>query len=136
MKGVVLDEGLMREIVDLFITKHNQRSLAIKTKDLLSKLSARCLPQTFRDILGEIRRTGATGNGFIVSDVNIGYWYTEDKDELYEFLQKQLNRMSNQYANIELLHKSLKELNRQPIKAQQIQINFGFDVPQHQTLNQ
>lgn len=130
-----INEGLTAEIIQLFKTRHNKISTAIKTTDFVKQLSQRILPQTFRDILGEIRRTGATGKGFIVSDVHIGYWYTEDKAELNEFLQKQLNRISNQYANIEPLHNTLKELNRQPTEAKQITISFGFE-PQYQTLNQ
>lgn len=121
MEAQTIDKDLAAEIVTTFKNRHNSKKQAVKTKDLLKTI--RCLPQTFRDILGEIRRNGLIGTGFIVSDVHIGYWYTEDRDELNDFLQKQLNRISNQYANIEALHNALKN-HRQ--KAENLQQTF-FD---------
>lgn len=121
-----LDGQLSAEISNLFISTFNHVTRAVKTNDLLKQLSVKCLPQTFRDILGEIRRNGVLKKGFIVSDVQLGYWYTEDQQELNDFLQRQLNRIANQYANIQYLHNSLKSKrsNSETVK----QLMFDIDT--------
>lgn len=126
LERAALDAQLATEISGLFTTTFNHVTRAVKTNDLLKRLSVKCLPQTFRDILGEIRRNGALKKGFIVSDVHLGYWYTEDQQELNDFLQRQLNRIANQYANIQHLHNSLKSKrsNSEPVK----QLMFDIDT--------
>lgn len=133
MRLCLPNDDLQKEIVQLFKNEHNHIGLAIKTRELLKKLSTKCLPQAFRDILGEIRRNNVTGDGFIVSDVHIGYWYTEDKEELNDFLQKQLNRIANQYANVEPLHLSLKSHKSKQETTKQIFIEFS-ETNQYQTI--
>lgn len=129
MTPYIPNQTIIKDIVELFKSNYNTCKSAIKTKPFLAQLPHLISPQSFRDLLGEIRRKALCAPGYIVSDVNNGYWYTEDTAEMNDFLQKQLNRISNQYANIEWLHNTLKEINRPSSKVEQITINFGFEAP-------
>ena len=112
MKKRPFNDDQVQMIIDEFRAKYKGRQNAVKTDKLLFDLSAtgkgKISPQTLRDLLGHIRHQDLISPGFIVSTVSNGYWYTTDKKEQNDFLDQELNRMSNQYGNLQALHSRLR----------------------------
>lgn len=110
-------------IIDVLKSYYFQKHLAAKTEFVLYSLRMNkgitISPQTFRKHLGLIRKYDLASPGFIVSNVNLGYWLTEDKEEMNDYLQQELNRMSNQFANVEALRTRLI-LNKPRVEHQQM----------------
>lgn len=123
----------INQLAHLFRTKLNGLNKAVKTDVLLKNFGLNYSPQTLRKYLGYIRQNDLAAPGFIVSNVNRGYWYTECPIEKNDFLQQELNRIANQYANIEMLHLSLKSHKSKPETTKQIFIEFS-ETNQYQTI--
>lgn len=90
---------------------------AIKSAELLKFLKTQGLHfsgQTFRKLLGYIRHHDLMKPSFVISNVNIGYWCTDDINEMKDFIDQELHRMSNQYSNIERLRTRI--INNKPGK--------------------
>ena len=104
-----LDSAFIAKLMDVFKNHFNDKNRAIKTEALLSFLryehNVKTNDRKLRAALGFIRRNDMLNPGFIVSDVNTGYWFSNDTAEHREFINDQLNRMSNQFDNIKELHK-------------------------------
>lgn len=125
MKNLQNDENEqdnIRAIMNMFSSCHHKRSLACKTHGLLHYLYAACdikiTEQTFRKYVGIIRNKDLMSPGFILSNVHEGYWFTTDKKELNDFIDQELNRMGNQFANIEKLHQRVRYDKPKPINGQ------------------
>lgn len=112
MKRGSTNEVFVQTILEIFRTKYKGKGNAVKTENILFGLKASgsidISPQTFRDVIGHIRNHDLLAPSYIVSNVNIGYWCTADKNELNQFLDQELNRMSNQFDNVSSLHKRLR----------------------------
>lgn len=126
MKNLQLTDFEQKEIeaiVALLKSNYNKKSKAVKTDTLLFDLTlttgTRISGQSLRRYLGIIRKHDLASPSFVVSNVNLGYWCTEDKEEMNSYLQQELNRMSNQFANVEALRQRLI-LNKPQVTHQQI----------------
>lgn len=112
MKKRPFNDEQVQMIIDEFRAKYKGKQNAVKTDKLLFDLVAsgksKISPQTLRDMMGHIRHNDLIAPGFIVSTVSNGYWYTTDKKEQNDFLDQELNRMSNQYGNLQALHARLR----------------------------
>jgi hypothetical protein len=104
--------ALSTAIISIFKSNCYGVEKAIKNNVLISILANRFSIATtgreIRHVLGYIRANDLLNPAFIVSDVNEGYWLTNDVSELNDFLEKQLNRMSSQFQNIKLLHQRIR----------------------------
>jgi hypothetical protein len=127
------DIAEIKELAELFRIKINGSNRAVKTEVLLKNFGLTYSPQTLRRYLGYIRQNDLSAPGFIVSNVNLGYWYTECPTEKNDFLQRELNRIASQYANIEMLHRSLKSHKSKQETTKQIFIEFS-ETNQYQTI--
>ncbi|WP_432714394.1 hypothetical protein [Pedobacter sp.] len=126
MKHTTLDTQKLNQVQDLmsvFKDRYSGKAKAVKTADLLFHLKASgkgiISPQTLRELLGYIRHNDLLSPGFIVSNVNIGYWLSFEKEELSGYLDQELNRMSNQFQNLQLLHQRTKYGQKTALKTQQ-----------------
>jgi len=105
------EQSLVDMVLALFKTRLKGCEHAEQTSTILAYLSiAGCetSPQTLRAAIGHIRREDLLAPGYILSDINAGYWLSDDKAEMSAFLDKQLNRMTNQFQNIKLLHQRIR----------------------------
>lgn len=107
------EEQELRSIVEVFKSQFQGKAKSVKTDKLLFHLRALAVtnvsPQTFRKYVGHIRKHDLAKPGFIVSNVHTGYWYTENKAEMEAFLQQELDRMGNQFSNIDALRLRMQE---------------------------
>jgi hypothetical protein len=115
MKTTTLDANKLNQVQDLlsvFRERYTGKSKAVKTADLLFHLKStgkgNISPQTLRELLGYIRHRDLLAPGFIVSNVNTGYWLSFENDEMSGYIDQELNRMSNQFQNIKQLHQRTK----------------------------
>jgi len=109
-------------IISVMKSYYFQKHLAVKTDVLLYSLRNKDVSisgQTLRKHLGIIRKLDLAAPAFIVSSVHLGYWCTEDKSEMDDYLQQELNRMANQFANVEALRQRLI-LNKPKVEHQQM----------------
>lgn len=99
-------------IMNVFKERYKGKDKAVKTEDLLFHLKGTGLgnisPQSLRRIFGHIRNHDLASPYFILSSVHSGYWLSKDPKELNEFLDQELNRMANQFTNLEALHQRLR----------------------------
>lgn len=80
--------------------------------ELKKKGAAGINGKSFQAILGYIRQNDLMYPSYIVSNVKKGYWLTKDLQEQDDFMQQELNRMSNQFVNLELLYRRLKKASK------------------------
>ncbi len=107
----VKDVAHIDVLLRLFQTDFNGINNAVKTNRLIGALAKSGIamkPQSLRYLLGHIRQNDLLSPGFILSDVNEGYWLSYDDTEMSEWLDKQMNRMSNQFSNIKQLHQRIR----------------------------
>lgn len=105
------DINLVDALTDLFRENYTGNENAVKTGSLVAKLAKLGIITSGREIreaMGNIRQMDMLEPGFIVSDVNDGYWLSYDAAEQDSFLDKQLNRMSNQFKNVKALHQRIR----------------------------
>ncbi|MBO9674449.1 MAG: hypothetical protein J7577_13460 [Sphingobacteriaceae bacterium] len=106
------DLSTAQTLMQVFKERYKDKSNAVKTEDLIFHLKASGVenisPQSLRRILGHIRNNDLIKPYFILSNVHCGYWLSKDTKELNSFLDQELNRMSNQFTNIEALHQRLR----------------------------
>ena len=104
--------NLVQTICDIFKERYTGKTSAAKTEEILFHLKATgtvsLSPQTLRKIIGHIRNNDLLAPFFILSNVNSGYWLSSVESELNAFLNQELDRMSNQYTNIQLLHQRIR----------------------------
>jgi hypothetical protein len=115
MKKTNLDSqklSYVQSLLGAFKERYTGKDKAVKTADLLFHLKAagKCnlSPQTLRELVGYIRQHDLLAPAFIVSNVNTGYWLTLDKSEMDGYIDQELNRMSNQFGNLEMLHQRIR----------------------------
>jgi hypothetical protein len=125
MKNINLDSqklSYVQSLLTVFRERYSGKDKAVKTADLLFhlKASGKCnlSPQTLRELIGYIRQNDLLAPGFIISNVNNGYWLSLDKAELDGFIDQELNRMSNQFGNIEMLHQRIRYAKKKSPEAQ------------------
>lgn len=104
-------------ISNIFRTKHHGRGNAVQYEKLLFDLSAsgiaKITDRSFREVVAIIRRDDLLKLGFIISCSGTGYWLSTDKKELKEFLDQEMDRWSNQYGNLKLLHLRIQDKGEQ-----------------------
>lgn len=103
---------LMNTLMNLFSERHAGRDKAAKTDDIIFHLKAigygSVHPQTLRAVIGYIRQNDLLAPSFILSNVHVGYWLSSNISEQEDFINQELNRMSNQYNNVRLLHERIR----------------------------
>lgn len=111
-KGLIESElKLVDVVIGLFKSLYQGNDKAIKNDHLLFELAKLGHPtsgNTLRTVIGHIRRNDMLAPAYIVSDVSYGYWLTNDETEMRVFFDKMMNRMANQYQNMQHLHQRLK----------------------------
>lgn len=108
-----IDPILLEAVIDVFTEEYNGAQNAKRSKHILYKLRTRGVQyisgKKFQAIIGHIRKNDLVYPKFILSNVHTGYWLSDSKAEQDDFVQQELNRMGNQFGNIELLFKRLKK---------------------------
>lgn len=98
-------------LVHAFSTRYrgikNAKSGELILLDLRGTGQSDIMPQLFRKLLGHIRKNDLLKPGFVLSSDKSGYWLSFDKEEQNEYLHRELNRMSNQFGNLESLRNRL-----------------------------
>ena len=111
MKQKEIDLTHLDTLIALFKSLYTGNENSVKTDQLLfefAKLNIATSGQTIRHLIGMIRRNDLVAPGAILSDVSNGYWLSNDQAEMSAFIDKQMNRMSNQYQNIKALHQRIR----------------------------
>lgn len=103
---------LVNILIQLFKEKYTGNENAIKKENLTAHIVVNSGFNTserrVRHAISYIRLNDLMKPGFIVSDVKIGYWLSNDETEMDTFLNKQLNRMTNQFQNLKQLHQRIR----------------------------
>lgn len=105
------DNKHIRIVKGLFEADYTGNENAVKTANVLEKLANMGIamkPQTLRAIIQEIRRKDMLAPNAILSDVSAGYWLSADKAEMSAYIDKQMNRMANQFQNLKPLHQRIR----------------------------
>lgn len=89
-----------------FITNHADK---LRVKLQITELG-KVSETRVREIINLARRMNITKEGEIVSNSN-GYWITNDKAEIFEYLQSWKERLSSQTKAIEEMEKSIRGYN-------------------------
>lgn len=125
MKNRQLDDNKINQaqvLMTVFKEKYKTRDKAIKSDDLLFGLKATgqviMSPQTLRELIGYIRHHDLMSPAFILSNVNTGYWLSSDTKEIKGFIDQELNRMSNQFQNIDKVRQRLQDGKDKALKIQ------------------
>lgn len=110
-------------IIGLFKSLYQGNENAVKTDRILFELSQLHIPTSgsvLRNVIGHIRRNDLMAPAYIISDVGYGYWLSNDEIEMRDFLEKQLNRMANQFLNVKHLKQRItkSQKNTQEIQTQ------------------
>lgn len=98
-------------MVNMFITSFSGNENAVKTKGLIcefAKLGIAIQGRDIRKLLGHIRQNDLLAPQYILSDVSIGYWLSNNEAEMSAFIDKQMNRMTTQFQNIKPLHQRIR----------------------------
>ena len=110
------DITLTEILIKLFKDHHTGIGCAVKTAHLLQELAVLSVStnaKTIRNLIGHIRRHDILAPGYILSDVKAGYWLSYDTGEQSSYIDKQLNRMTNQFQNIKSLHNRVRYRKKQ-----------------------
>jgi hypothetical protein len=104
--------ALVDTLTNLFKNHYSGNENAIKkdvlTARVVSGYGILTCERSVRNAISYIRLNDLLSPGFIVSDVNIGYWLTYNESEMDTFLNKQLNRMTSQFQNLKQLHQRIR----------------------------
>jgi hypothetical protein len=110
-KAIEQDLALVDVLISVFKDCYSGSDNAVKTDKLLFKLTGLNVyvsPAMLRDAIGHIRKHDMLAPGFILSDVSYGYWLSYEHHEQDDFIEKMLNRMANQFQNLQSLHKRVR----------------------------
>lgn len=118
-----VNQDLVEVLITLFKNNYSGNENAIKkdalTAHIVSNFGLYACERNVRHAIAFIRLNDMVKPGFIVSDVSAGYWLTSEESEMDDFLNKQLNRMTNQFQNIKQLHQRIRYAkNTGPVKQQ------------------
>lgn len=105
------NKELTEIIIQLFKKFYCGHERAVKTDRIIFDFAALGIAVEGRDIrklLGQIRQRDLLAPQYILSDVKAGYWLSESEQEMSSWLDKQMNRMSNQFGNIKALHQRIR----------------------------
>ncbi len=105
------DIQLVEIVIGLFKSLYHGNDNAVKTGQLIfdiNKTGVTASGQTLRHVIGHIRREDLLSPNYIISDVNTGYWLSSDEREMNDFIDKQMNRMTNQFQNLKRLHHRIR----------------------------
>lgn len=94
-------------IIDILNQNHFCKENAAKTDVLLKNYKLGYTPRYLRMVVEFIRKSDLAAPAYLVSNTVNGYWLTKDIAEMKSFLNQELDRMSNQYGNIQPLHQRL-----------------------------
>lgn len=108
-------------VIALFRSLYHGSDKAVKTDRVLFELSKLGYPvkgQSLRAVIGHIRQHDLVSPDYILSDVAYGYWLSSDEREMNDFIDKQMNRMANQFQNVQSLLKRMRYGNKNLQNAQ------------------
>jgi hypothetical protein len=109
-----LDEkelNLVDVLIKLFQTRFAGNENAVKTESLIAQCAKEDIiasGSNIRRVLGHIRQNDLLSPAFILSDVHIGYWLSNNESEMNAIIDKQLNRMASQFQNLKPLHQRIR----------------------------
>lgn len=95
------------KLLDILKKYHNCKSAAAKTEVLLKSHCLGYSSRHLRAVVEFIRQNDIAAPSYLVSNTINGYWLTSDFSEMKSFLNQELDRVSNQYGNIQPLHQRL-----------------------------
>lgn len=94
-------------LIDVLKNNHNRKADAAKTEVLLKNYGLGYSARHLRSVVEYIRKNDLASPSYLVSSTTNGYWLTNDVSEMKAFLNQELERVSNQYGNIQPLHQRL-----------------------------
>jgi hypothetical protein len=109
---IQINLALVDTLTTLFKGQYQGGSNAVKKDELTARVVAGygiiTCERRIRHAIAYIRLNDLLNPGFIISDNSNGYWLSYDETEMDTFLNKQLNRMTNQFQNLKQLHQRIR----------------------------
>lgn len=109
-----------KELISILSKSHNSKLTAIKTEVVLKNYALGYSARHLRSVVEFIRKNDLAAPSYLVSNTVNGYWLTNDISEMKGFLNQELDRVSNQYGNIQPLHQRL--INKKQNTVQQLSV--------------
>lgn len=101
-KSVTTEEA--NKLISILGKHHNTKLGAAKTEVILKNYGLGYSARHLRAVVEFIRHADLAAPSYLVSNTVNGYWLTSDTNEMKSFLNQELDRVSNQYGNIQPLH--------------------------------